>query len=100
MRRPLGRKAYIKTHTTVLTYGLIFAVHTVACPKRGVRAAFIIVLKCNLEFQAGAQSQFNTLCFWLCLQSPKNFNLPSAQLKVFTPCPLIQRGLHHMAYYF
>lgn len=99
MVHPAGRKAYIKTHTTVLTYGVIFAVHTVARLKRGVHAAFILGLKCTLEFQAGAESQFNTLCFWLSLQSPKNFNLPSAQLKVSTPHPLIQWGLHHMAYF-
>lgn len=72
-------------HTTVLTYGVIFAVHTVARLKRGFHAPFILGLKCTLEFQAGAESQFNTLCFWLSLQSPKNFNLPSAQLKVSTP---------------
>lgn len=99
MVRPASRKAYFKTHTTVLTYGLIFAVHVVACLKRGVNAAFILGLKCTLEFQAGAESQFNTLSFWLSLQSPKNFNLTSAQLKVSTPHPLIQGGLHHMAYY-
>lgn len=44
-------------------------------------SAFIFGLKSTLEFWAGTELQFNTLCFWLSHQSPKNFNLPAAQLK-------------------